>query len=93
MPDLSKMNDFPSNAPNQLKNLYTSQTNAKSSENGYLLLSAMLTYDPEKRTTAAEALSHKYFIEQPKPGVNSFMFPSTKKAYFQYPERKMNSHP
>eukprot|EP01027_Heterolobosea_sp_BB2_P017137 GEZU01024310.1.p1 GENE.GEZU01024310.1~~GEZU01024310.1.p1 ORF type:complete len:133 (+),score=37.37 GEZU01024310.1:220-618(+) len=47
-------------------------------ENGFDLLSRMLTYDPAKRITASEALKHPYFKEAPLPQHTSMMptFPS-----------------
>eukprot|EP00040_Diaphanoeca_grandis_P039406 m.258965 g.258965 ORF g.258965 m.258965 type:complete len:735 (-) comp37392_c0_seq1:155-2359(-) len=36
-------------------------------QNGYDLLESMLRYDPEKRARAIDSLSHKYFLESPKP--------------------------
>jgi len=37
------------------------------SEKGFDLLNRLLTYDPEKRIPAAEALKHPYFEESPLP--------------------------
>lgn len=42
---------------------------------GLNLLSSMLTYDPEKRVSAEQALSHPYFKESPLPK-HPDMFPS-----------------
>lgn len=36
-------------------------------DNGVDLLNRMLTYDPERRITAKEALMHPYFREDPPP--------------------------
>lgn len=36
-------------------------------ESGLDLLSRLLTYDPEQRITAEEALEHPYFTESPAP--------------------------
>ncbi len=44
-------------------------------ESGLDLLGSLLTYDPDKRITAADALKHSYFRESPKPKHPS-MFPS-----------------
>ncbi|ORX90494.1 Pkinase-domain-containing protein [Basidiobolus meristosporus CBS 931.73] len=44
-------------------------------ESGLDLLSKLLTYDPEKRITAEEALQHPYFKESPLPKDPS-MFPT-----------------
>ncbi|CAN6464187.1 unnamed protein product [Victoria cruziana] len=48
------------------------------SDAGFDLLNRLLTYDPEKRITADEALEHKWFTEPPQPKDPSFMptFPS-----------------
>lgn len=43
--------------------------------NGVDLLERMLTYDPQQRITAAEALQHPYFDETPRP-VSPSMFPT-----------------
>ncbi|ESO10991.1 hypothetical protein HELRODRAFT_97167 [Helobdella robusta] len=45
------------------------------SEQGYDLLSNFLTYSPEKRISAEEALKHSFFTEVPKP-VPPHMFPT-----------------
>ncbi|KAI9106265.1 kinase-like domain-containing protein [Phlyctochytrium arcticum] len=44
-------------------------------ENGLDLMSKLLTYDPEKRISAEDALRHPYFSEQPLPKDPS-MFPT-----------------
>lgn len=36
------------------------------------MLKRMLDYDPSKRITAAEALDHKYFQQEPYAGSNCF---------------------
>lgn len=48
------------------------------SENCLDLLNGLLTYDPVKRMTAAEALQHPFFNESPYPKDESMMptFPS-----------------
>ncbi|XP_031476335.1 cyclin-dependent kinase G-2-like [Nymphaea colorata] len=48
------------------------------SDAGFDLLNRLLTYDPEKRITADDALEHKWFTEPPQPKDPSFMptFPS-----------------
>jgi serine/threonine protein kinase len=48
------------------------------SDLGFDLLSQMLTYNPKKRITAAEALKHPYFDETPRAQDPSLMptFPS-----------------
>lgn len=45
------------------------------SDNGFDLLARMLTMDPAKRITAAEALSHPYFKQNPIPGDNALDVP------------------
>ncbi|KAI9752933.1 MAG: cyclin-dependent protein kinase [Lichina confinis] len=40
---------------------YSTITSSSLGQEGYNLLSQLLVYDPEKRTTAAEALRHPYF--------------------------------
>lgn len=39
---------------------------------GYELFDALLHYDPTKRITAAHALTHPWFSEDPKPSPNAF---------------------
>ncbi|KAJ3405476.1 cyclin-dependent protein kinase [Chytriomyces hyalinus] len=78
-PTLSSMPDF-----NQLSTLrmdkqesnlrnYCFQYPYSTTENGYLLLAATLEYDPMKRLTADDALKHAYFVEDPTPGMFSFL--------------------
>ncbi|XP_076940491.1 cyclin-dependent kinase G-2-like isoform X1 [Bidens hawaiensis] len=43
------------------------------SDAGFDLLNKLLTYDPEKRITAAEALNHEWFREVPLPKSKDFM--------------------
>lgn len=43
------------------------------SEKGFDLLNKLLTYDPEKRITAEEALNHEWFTEVPLPKSKDFM--------------------
>ncbi|WOL15576.1 cyclin-dependent kinase G-2-like [Canna indica] len=43
------------------------------SEAGFDLLNRLLTYDPEKRITAEEALNHRWFREVPLPKSKEFM--------------------
>ncbi|KAJ3297997.1 cyclin-dependent protein kinase [Borealophlyctis nickersoniae] len=71
-----------------LKNVYLQNASA-TSEQGFKLLASMLEYDPEKRITAEDALSHPYFEEDPKPGMNAFILPATDKKAFEYPSRKV----
>ncbi|EFA74779.1 putative protein serine/threonine kinase [Heterostelium album PN500] len=62
---------------NNLKNKFPHIT-----DQTYDLLSRLLTYDPEKRITAAEALEHPYFKENPPPRDTALMpiFPTTHKT-------------
>ncbi|RDX94681.1 Cyclin-dependent kinase G-2, partial [Mucuna pruriens] len=43
------------------------------SDSGFDLLNKLLTYDPEKRITAEEALNHEWFREVPLPKSKEFM--------------------
>jgi len=49
---------------------------------GLSLLNQLLTYDPNKRATARQALKHSYFLEQPLPKspANMPTFPSAHDA-------------
>ena len=53
---------------NNLLNRVTTLTNM-----GYEFLNAMLTYDPERRITAARALRHPFFREVPAPADKTMM--------------------
>ncbi|KAI0315157.1 kinase-like domain-containing protein [Amylostereum chailletii] len=44
---------------------------------GYDLLRLLFTYDPDRRLTAKEALTHKWFFEDPRPTDNVFQSVST----------------
>lgn len=59
---LAKTLSLPSPQPPQLRQRFPHL-----SALGIDLLSSMLTYDPDKRITAAEALQHPYFKESPLP--------------------------
>ena len=43
------------------------------SEAGFDLLNRLLTYDPEKRISAEDALNHEWFRELPLPRSKDFM--------------------
>eukprot|EP01118_Nematostelium_gracile_P002232 TRINITY_DN1246_c0_g1_i1.p1 TRINITY_DN1246_c0_g1~~TRINITY_DN1246_c0_g1_i1.p1 ORF type:complete len:488 (+),score=132.10 TRINITY_DN1246_c0_g1_i1:77-1540(+) len=58
----SKKINFGNQPYNHLKNKFTGQI----TEACFDLMNKMLTYDPEKRITAAEALQHPYFQESPR---------------------------
>ena len=53
---------------NHLKSVYQAWHAAKS-ESAFNLLAAMLEYDPSRRITAEDALTHVYFTEDPKPSL------------------------
>ncbi|THH34110.1 hypothetical protein EUX98_g11 [Antrodiella citrinella] len=59
---LAKTLNLPVPHPHQLRQKFPYITTA-----GLDLLSQMLTYDPEMRITAEEAMSHPYFSESPLP--------------------------
>ena len=61
----------------------------KLSPAGVNLLDVLLTYDPEQRVTAKEALAHEYFRESPppKPPAEMPTFPSTHSALPAGPRR------
>lgn len=52
---------------------------------GLDLLKALLTYDPQQRITAEQALQHKYFTTGEKPSMNCFEGITTK-----YPSRRVS---
>jgi cyclin-dependent kinase 8/11 len=88
MPEYNRLKDMNQARPNILRAWYQQIPSTKT-ENGFNLLSAMLEFEPSKRITAEEALSHPYFADQPKPGLNSFVYPLSKKQMFQYPIRRL----
>ncbi|KAJ7597192.1 Pkinase-domain-containing protein [Mycena floridula] len=59
---LSKTLSLPSPQPHQFRQKFQHITSA-----GIDLLMSFLTYDPERRITAEEALEHPYFTESPLP--------------------------
>jgi serine/threonine protein kinase len=67
LPLLSKIN-----LPHQPYNNLSTKLPALS-KHGLDLLNQMLTYDPDKRITARQALSHRYFQELPLPAAHSLM--------------------
>lgn len=70
---LAKSISLPSPQPHQFRSKFPYLTT-----NGLDLLMCLLTYDPEQRLTAAEALEHPYFAEAPLPKHPDFFgsFPS-----------------
>lgn len=62
------------------------------SENGFNLINRFLTYSPEKRITAEEALKHEFFEESPKPILPS-MFPTWPAKSEQGLKRKKSHSP
>ncbi|KII93244.1 hypothetical protein PLICRDRAFT_171027 [Plicaturopsis crispa FD-325 SS-3] len=59
---LAKTLSLPSPQPHQFRQRFQYMTTA-----GIDLLMSLLTYDPERRITAEEALQHPYFTESPLP--------------------------
>lgn len=78
-PGMSCLPDYVAFPPNP-RPLLGSIFNA-ASEDALDLLSRMLTFDPSKRITAREALSHPYFINLPRPSDPSTL-PITDPARF-----------
>ncbi|KAJ1795535.1 cyclin-dependent protein kinase, partial [Coemansia sp. RSA 2523] len=81
MPDYAQMKQF-RQYPNALKTWY-SNTGQKS-DTGLELLVSLLEYDPERRVTAAQALEHAYFGEEPRPVRHPFLEQNT-----SYPKRRL----
>ncbi|KAJ1841541.1 cyclin-dependent protein kinase [Coemansia sp. RSA 2708] len=81
MPDAAQMKQF-RHYPPALKSWYAS-TGHKSDE-GFRLLASLLEYDPEKRISAADALDHPYFAEDPRPARHPFLEQNT-----SYPKRRL----
>jgi serine/threonine protein kinase len=57
------------------------------SDNGLLLLEELLDFNPDKRLTAKQAISHEFFKEYPIPSRNSFI--AVTGEIFNYPSRKI----
>ncbi|KAJ2223055.1 cyclin-dependent protein kinase [Coemansia sp. RSA 485] len=81
MPDYQHMKQFRHYA-NALKSWY-SNTGHKS-ELGFQLLASLLEYDPDRRISAADALDHAYFKEDPKPVRHPFL-----EQNISYPKRRL----
>ncbi|CAG8588695.1 4951_t:CDS:2 [Paraglomus brasilianum] len=79
-PEYNNLNSFRPYS-NTLREYYDRLPSAKS-EAGYNLLTAMLEYDPIKRISALDALSHPFFEEEPEPSFGSF-----EGQEFKYPRR------
>lgn len=60
------------------------------SKTGLSLLNGLLTYDPDKRLTARQALKHDYFNEAPLPKLpqDMPMFPSAHDATADDPQHQ-----
>ncbi|WFD38852.1 [pyruvate dehydrogenase (acetyl-transferring)] kinase [Malassezia japonica] len=56
------------------RTLYQWYTNRAGTSAGFDLLDRLLQYDPARRVTAAEALRHPWFSEEPLPTANAFAF-------------------
>ncbi|KAI5454023.1 cyclin-dependent protein kinase [Naganishia albida] len=86
-PDIVHMPDYPqfalqSRRKPQLATWYGSRSR---SEEGYKLLHQLFEFDPMKRITAKQAITHDYFIsEQPKPMGNAFA-----RSQYVYPPRRV----
>ncbi|KAJ2888613.1 cyclin-dependent protein kinase [Coemansia asiatica] len=81
MPDFQHMKQF-RHYSNSLKSWF-SGTGHKS-ELGLQLLASLLEYDPERRISAADALDHPYFKEDPKPVRHPFL-----EQNISYPKRRL----
>ena len=65
MPEYDKLMEFSNLKTNNLFRIYSSFKSK--SQTGYTLLKELLEYDPEKRISPDEALSHQFFKEIPIP--------------------------
>ncbi|KAJ3328128.1 cyclin-dependent protein kinase [Blyttiomyces sp. JEL0837] len=83
LPEYSNLSTF-RQGPNHLRGVYF-QSASSTSESGFELLSMMLEYDPFKRVPADEGLLHRYFLEEPKPGMHAFL----NDGKFEYPLRRL----
>ena len=72
MPEAGNLTAF-RHYSNNLKTVYNQSSSSKS-DKGFQLLSAMLEYNPELRITAADALNHAYFQEEPRPSLKYVFF-------------------
>ncbi|KAH6565415.1 hypothetical protein BASA50_010915 [Batrachochytrium salamandrivorans] len=89
MPEYPHLRDIQRPATPNLRPTYF-QGSSKRSELGFQLLQSTLEFDPEKRTNADDALSHPYFLDDPKPGANSFLIPGVDRKAFNYPVRRIH---
>ncbi|XP_065061335.1 cyclin-dependent kinase 11A-like [Rhopilema esculentum] len=85
-----KKTNFAHHPYNVLRNRF----GATFTDKGFNLLNRFLTYDPQRRITAEEALSHEYFEESPLP-VDPSMFPTwpAKSELAHRAVRKHNASP
>ncbi|KAJ2712093.1 cyclin-dependent protein kinase [Coemansia spiralis] len=81
MPDHAHMKQF-RHYPPALKQWYANT--GHKSDPGFQLLASMLEYDQARRITAADALDHPYFREDPKPTRHPFLDQNT-----SYPKRRL----
>eukprot|EP01117_Protostelium_nocturnum_P009009 TRINITY_DN3234_c0_g1_i2.p1 TRINITY_DN3234_c0_g1~~TRINITY_DN3234_c0_g1_i2.p1 ORF type:complete len:219 (+),score=74.61 TRINITY_DN3234_c0_g1_i2:658-1314(+) len=81
-----KWSQYPNASPDNLKKIQGIYPDT----NAFDLLIKMLEYDPTKRISAADALDHPYFKEEPLPGMNIF-FPNSRggnRGVLPYPARQ-----
>eukprot|EP00898_Chlorokybus_atmophyticus_P009082 jgi/Chlat1/9175/Chrsp97S08449 len=57
----------------------------------YDLLVKMIEYDPSRRITAAQAMEHEYFSQEPLPGRNAFVAPMGSERPVVYPARPVDA--
>jgi len=79
-------NDYPNNS--QLKQTVQSQIKDLNFDptSAFDLLAKMMDYNPMDRISAADALDHPWFKEEPNPGLNSFAPPGQRTI--EYPSRQ-----
>lgn len=87
-PKMMKLGNYPYN---QLRKKFPA---AVMNESGFKLLNRFLTYDPKRRITAEEALSDKWFTEDPKPTPPEMFptFPAKSEQHRAPPPKVDNSH-
>ncbi|TPX33394.1 hypothetical protein SmJEL517_g03749 [Synchytrium microbalum] len=87
MPESANLSTF-RHYNNNLRAVYNQSSSSKS-DKGFHLLSAMLEYNPDLRITAADALNHAFFSEDPKPSMHAFNSPADNHREFEYPMRRV----